>query len=71
MQSDDWIVRLYEFLNKVPALAERLEHVPLVRLQNGKHVAAFFLGQPQAFLPTDAVNQFHGEGLSQSHIRNP
>jgi len=57
-QPDDWIVRLYEFLNKVPALAERLEHVPLVRLQNGKHVAAFFLGQPQAFLPTDAETEF-------------
>jgi hypothetical protein len=57
-QPDEWIVRLYEFLNKVPALAERLEDVPLVRLEQGTHVTAFIMGQPQAFLPTDAKTGF-------------
>ena len=57
-QPDDWIVRLYEFLNKVPSVVEGLDDVPLVRLENGTHVAAFIMGQPQAFLPTDAETEF-------------
>lgn len=57
-QSDEWVVRLYEFLNKVPALADRLEDVPLVRLEDGAHVLAFVMGQPQAFLPTDTETEF-------------
>src|SRR5262249_38398729 len=39
-------------------LVERLDDVPLVRLENGTHVAAFIMGQPQAFLPTDAETEF-------------
>ena len=57
-QPDAWIVRLYEFLNKVPALVDRLENVPLVRLEDCTHVPAFFMGQPQAFLPTDIETEF-------------
>ncbi|HHM12707.1 MAG TPA: hypothetical protein ENJ16_04075, partial [Planctomycetaceae bacterium] len=52
-QSDDWIVRLYEFLEGQPALHRRLpfRSVPLIRLEDGRHVPPFQDGQPQAFLP--------------------
>ena len=41
-QTDDWVLRLYEFLNEQPALLRqgRLEDVPIVRLQDGTHVTA-------------------------------
>lgn len=57
-QSDAWLVRLYEYLNKVPALADRLKDLPLVRLENGKHVSAFFTGMPQAFFPSNIETGF-------------
>jgi hypothetical protein len=57
-QPDEWIVRLYEFLNKVPAVVERLDDVPLVRLEDGTHVAPFIMGHPQAFLPTHTATEF-------------
>ncbi|MGE3225678.1 MAG: sacsin N-terminal ATP-binding-like domain-containing protein [Parvibaculaceae bacterium] len=57
-QSDTWIVRLYEYLNKAPAVADRLRGLPLVRLENGKHVPAFLLGMPQAFFPSDIETGF-------------
>jgi hypothetical protein len=57
-QPDEWIIRLYEFLNKLPALADRLEDVPIVRLEEGVHVPAFIDGQPQAFLPNDKETGF-------------
>jgi hypothetical protein len=57
-QSDEWIIRLYEFLNKLPALADRLEDVPIVRLEEGIHVPAFIEGRPQAFLPNDRETGF-------------
>lgn len=50
-QSDDWIARLYAFLNGQPALRRHLEKVPLIRLHDGRHVPAFVGGRPQAFLP--------------------
>lgn len=57
-QSDQWVVRLYEYLNKVPAVAERLRNLPLVRLENGRHVSAFAHGMPQAFFPSDIQTGF-------------
>ena len=50
-QSDEWILDLYEFLNGQPALRRRLNDLPLIRLEDGTHVAARANGQPQAFLP--------------------
>ena len=50
-QSDDWVVRLYEFANGQPALRRRLNELPLIRLEPGTHVVAHLNGQPQAFLP--------------------
>lgn len=57
-QSDGWITRLYEFLSGQPALRPRLGEVPLVRLENGKHVPAKVDGQPQAFLPGEVATGF-------------
>lgn len=50
-QSDDWILKLYEFLPGQPALRRHFEYLPLIRLANGTHVSARTSGQPQAFLP--------------------
>lgn len=57
-QTDTWIVRLYEYLNKVPAVADRLKEVPLVRLESGKQVPALRMGMPQAFFPSDIETGF-------------
>lgn len=59
-QSDDWIVRLYEFLNGQAALLRqgRLNDVPLVRLKDGIHVVPRKSGQPQAFLPGNIPTAF-------------
>jgi hypothetical protein len=57
-QSDDWVVRLYDFLGNVPAVLPRLANVPLVRLESGTHVPAFIGGHAQAFLPSDANTEF-------------
>ena len=48
-QSDEWISRLYEFLAHQPALHERLTDVPLLRLDDGRHIA--ISGEIKAFLP--------------------
>ena len=50
-QSDDWIGKLYEFLNRQPRLRRRFEVLPLIRLEDGTHVPPLSDGQPQAFLP--------------------
>lgn len=50
-QSDEWILRLYEFLSGQAALRRRLDNVPLIRLNDGSHVVAKENGQSLAFLP--------------------
>lgn len=57
-QSDQWLVRLYEYLNKVPAVADRLRNLALVRLEDGRQVAGFVDGMPQAFFPSDIQTGF-------------
>ncbi len=57
-QPDAWIVRLYAFLNDQPALRRRFDDLPLVRLEDGTHVAAHAKGQPQAFLPGEIKTAF-------------
>jgi len=53
-QSDDWCLKLYEFLNGQPALRSqgRLADVPVIRLEDGTQVVAKVDGEPQAFLPS-------------------
>lgn len=50
-QSDEWVLRLYEFLIGQPALHRRLDAIPLIRLNDGTHVVSISNGQSQAFLP--------------------
>ena len=58
-QSDGWILRLYEFLKGQSALWNRLQSVPLIRLEDGgRHVTPKANGQPQAFLPSDKPTRF-------------
>lgn len=57
-QPDEWIARLYTFLNRQPGLRERFEPLPLVRLENGTHVPARHNGQIQAFLPGTVATGF-------------
>ena len=51
-QSDDWIRRLYEFLNNQTAQVQRVGLIPVVRLEDGAHTRAIVNGQSQAYLPT-------------------
>ncbi len=58
VQPDEWVLRLYEFLNGQPALGRRLADLPLIRIEDGAHVAARSNGQPQAFLPSAVETGF-------------
>jgi hypothetical protein len=58
-QSDEWILRLYEFLSgQEAALRRRLETVPLIRLDDGTHVVAKENGKAKAFLPSQIETDF-------------
>jgi len=59
-QTDSWVVRLYEFLNGQPALIKqnRLNDIPLIRLENGKHVTTHMNGHLQVFLPGPVSTDF-------------
>ena len=57
-QPDNWIKRLYEFLNGQPALHRLLSNIPLIRLENGTHVVPKADDRAPAFLPTEATTGF-------------
>jgi len=58
-QSDEWVLRLYEFLGgQEKALRRHLDTVPLIRLDNGTHVVARENGKPKAFLPCAIATSF-------------
>ena len=58
-QSDEWVLRLYEFLSGQEAAVRcRLDTVPLIRLSDGTHVVAQLDGKPQAFLPSSIETDF-------------
>ena len=59
-QPDGWILKLYEFLNGQQALRRNrwFAALPLVRLQDGRHVCAKTGDKPLAFLPTEAATGF-------------
>lgn len=58
-QTDDWIVRLYEFLSgQEAALRRRLDTIPIIRLSDGTHVVAKENGHPKAFLPSNIETGF-------------
>ena len=57
-QPDEWIERLYGFLNGQGALLQRLRQMPLIRLEDGSHVVAYDGNQPRAFLPVGERTDF-------------
>lgn len=58
-QSDEWVMQLYEFLNTQEAVVRRyLETIPLIRLENGEHVAAREKGASKVFLPSKNITNF-------------
>lgn len=51
-QPDEWIERLYEFLNgRGSYFLSRLRNVPLIRLEDGSHII-FSKNRPQVYLPS-------------------
>lgn len=58
-QPDEWVLRLYEFLNgQEAALRRHLDKIPLVRLEDGTHVLAQEKGEAKAFLPSSIATGF-------------
>lgn len=58
-QSDEWVLRLYEFLSgQEKALRRHLDTVPLIRLDDGSHVVARENGKAKAFLPSAIATSF-------------
>lgn len=58
-QSDEWVLRLYEFLSgQEKALRRHLDTVPLIRLDDGTHVLARENGKAKAFLPSAIATSF-------------
>ena len=53
-QSDNWLINLYEFFSaqRGQDLRQRLNEVPLIRLEDGQHVRPKVEGEMQAFLPS-------------------
>ncbi|MDR0604537.1 MAG: DUF3883 domain-containing protein [Bacteroidales bacterium] len=50
-QTNEWICKFYEFLNKQKTLHEKIKSMPIIRLSNLEHIVPFKDGQPQVFLP--------------------
>jgi len=59
-QPDEWILKLYEFLDGQPSLMRQawVSNIPFVRVEGGAHVVAKANGQPQAFLPSEIRTDF-------------
>ena len=58
-QHDEWIEKLYIFLNNQRALFHRLYRMPpLIRLEDGSHVVPYNGDEPQAFLPSESITDF-------------
>ena len=57
-QTDEWIQDLYRFLGSQQALRPRMASLPIIRLEDGSHVAPTINGEPQAFLPGPARTNF-------------
>lgn len=59
-QPDEWIRSLYEFLNDQAALRKQdwFAGLPLVRLEDGTHIAPGAGDPPRAYLPTSASTDF-------------
>ena len=59
VQSDEWVLRLYEFLSgQGKSLHRHLDNIPLIRLDDGTHVVAREGGRINAFLPSTIATSF-------------
>lgn len=59
VQSDEWVLKLYEFLSgQEKALRRHLDTIPLIRLDDGTHVVARVNGKAKAFLPSGVATSF-------------
>ena len=67
-QSDEWIERLYEFLNgRGLYFLKRLRYMPLIRLEDGSHIT-YDKDHPQAYLPVQVaqtIRQFDEAFVNQ------
>ena len=57
-QGNDWVRRLYEFMNVQKDLYSRAKKWPLVRLSDGRHVVAYDENVVQAYLPGVETTNF-------------
>lgn len=58
-QSDEWVLRLYEFLSgQEKALRRHLDTIALIRLDDGTHVVTHENGKAKAFLPSAIATSF-------------
>jgi len=58
-QSNTWLLKLYAFFEKRPALINKLKNKPVVRLEDGSHVIPFKQdGSPNAYLPPENDTEF-------------
>ena len=55
-QTDEWVRGLYEFFGRQSALRDRLLDIPLLRLEDGRHIE--WNGDIQAFLPGELSSRF-------------
>lgn len=58
LRDNDWMTRLYEFMNEQRGLHSDAKRWPLIRLDCGKHVAAWSDEQLQAYLPSSRKTDF-------------
>ncbi|MBC8466150.1 hypothetical protein H8D57_03900, partial [bacterium] len=58
VQTDAWIRRFYEFLNKQTGLHKRLGDLPLIRLVDGEHIAISTTTTHGVFLPGTFKSDF-------------
>ncbi len=64
-QTDEWLVQLYIFLQKQPALNNSIKSKPILRLEDGRHVAPFNrpssnsrIEMPNAYLLREGSSKF-------------
>ena len=55
-QPDEWVIKLYRFLNSRPAVKRASYRAPIIRLENGEHVSANTSGRIR--LPSESKTDF-------------
>ena len=55
-QKNEWMCKLYEFLNKQKDMHEKLKSMPIIRLSNSGHIMPYKNGHVQVFLPVEKTD---------------